>query len=72
MILSENEYKNGLAGLQKIMVLTLDQHDDPEIVAVIDILTDALINYEQRHYHISPPTPESAAQFRKEQEGVVT
>lgn len=72
MILSENEYKNGLAGLQKIMVLTLDQHDDPEIVAVIDILTDALINYEQRHYHIDPPTPESAAQFRKEQEGVVT
>jgi hypothetical protein len=44
-----------------VSTLTLTQH-------ARDALVDALAEYEAEHYPIDPPTPEAAAEFRREQE----
>ena len=49
-----------------------DEHAEwyirPEKPEEIGALADALAEYEAEHYPIDPPTPEAAAEFRREQE----
>lgn len=51
------EYDIAMARLDALM-------DVPEETEEID----ALAGYEAEHYPIDPPTPEAAAEFRREQE----
>jgi len=55
------EYDAAMARLDALM-------DAPEATEEIDALADALAEYEAEHYPIDPPTPEAAAEFRRERE----
>ncbi len=55
------EYDIAMARLDALM-------DVPEGTEEIGALADALAEYEAEHYPIDPPTPEAAAEFRREQE----
>ena len=55
------EYDIAMARLDALM-------DAPEATEEIDALADALAEYEAEYYPIDPPTPEAAAEFRREQE----
>ena len=54
------EYDIAMARLDALM-------DAPEATEEIHALADALAEYEAEHYPIDPPTPEAAAEFRREQ-----
>ena len=55
------EYDIAMARLDALM-------DAPEGTEEIDALADALAEYEATYYPIDQPTPEAAAEFRREQE----
>ena len=55
------EYDIAMARLDALM-------DAPEATEKIHALADALAEYEATYYPIDPPTPEAAAEFRREQE----
>lgn len=54
------EYDIAMARLDALM-------DAPEATEKIHALADALAEYEATYYPIDPPTPEAAAEFRREQ-----
>ena len=61
--MNETDYKAALEKLKAWMDSNAELND--EIVALID----TIIEYEEEHFPIDPPTPEEAAAFRAEQEG---
>ena len=64
-IKSEQEYEAALKRVEGLMGAT---EGTPEIEE-LERLTLAVVEYEDKHYHIEEPTPEALARFRQEQEG---
>lgn len=64
--MNDNEYTEGMKRLKHL----LDTPRPPSnaIMEELIILATALATYEREHFPIAAPTPEEAAEFRREQE----
>lgn len=62
-IKSESEYEAALAEIEKLW----DSKEGTPEACPLDELVELVVQYEEVHYPIEPPTPEAVAQFMKEQ-----